>query len=172
MENLKKLDRQREEDDRNEEFRRVQQENPFNWIEHKITATLMGINRPGMNPIQFRWGKKDTKIATEQIKMHSGLKGDPFNRFCEFYYFAVEKIKSHVENMELPNFEEIKHEVSTHINDTLSERLNRTPNSQEVKDMIEGEKYKVAKKIALKIGSLLDEALYLRFRQNRNRRNN
>ena len=55
--------------------------------------------------------------------------------------------------------------VSVYINDTLSERLNRIPNSQEVRDMIEGERYKVAKKIALKIGSLLDKALYLKFKQ-------
>ena len=162
-------DKQRKEDYKKKESRKVQQENPFKWIEHKITSTLMGINRPGMNPNQFYWGKKDTKIATEQIKMHSGVKGDPFNSFCEFYYFAVEKIKSHVENMKLPISEEIKHEVSAYINDILSERLNRIPNSQEVRDMIEGEKYKVAKKIALKIGSLLDKALYIIFR---NRRNN
>ncbi|MHA1478371.1 MAG: hypothetical protein ACTSPU_09255, partial [Promethearchaeota archaeon] len=163
------VDKQRKEDDNREEFRRVQQENPFNWIETKITSTLMGINRPGMNPNHFYWGKEDTKIATEQIKMHSGLNGDPFNSFCKFYCFAVEKIRSHVENMNLPISEEIKHEVSAYINDILSERLNRIPNSQEVRDMIEGEKYKVAKKIALKIGSLLDKALYIKFR---NRRNN
>lgn len=102
--------------------------------------------------------------------MHNGLKGDPFNSFCKYYSFAVDKIKSHVENMKLPISEEIKHEISAYINDILSERLNRIPNSQEVRDMIEGEKYKVAKKIALKIGSLLDKALYLIF--SRNLRNN
>ncbi len=157
--------KQRKEDDKKKEVRKKQQENPFNWIERKITSTLMGINRPGMNPNQFYWEQKDTKIATEQIKIHSDLNNDPFTNFCEFYYFAVEKIKSHVENMKLPNHEEIKFEVSSFINDVLSERLNHTPNSQEIRDLLEGERYKVAKKIAVKIGSLLDKALYLKFKQ-------
>ena len=159
------VDKQRKEDDKKKELRKVQQENPFNWIERKIISTLMGINRPGMNPNQFYWEKKDTKIATEQIKIHSGLTDDPFSNFCEFYYFAVEKIKSQVENIKLPNYEEIRHEISAYISETLSKRLNRTPNSQEFRDMIEGERYKVAKKIALKIGRLLDKALYLKFKQ-------
>ena len=68
------VEKQRKEYDKKKEFRKVQQENPFNWIERKITSTLMGINRPGMNPNQFYWEKKDTKIATEQVKIHSGLK--------------------------------------------------------------------------------------------------
>ena len=67
--------------------------------------------------------------------------------------------------MKLPNYEEIRHEISAYISETLSKRLNRTPNSQEFRDMIEGERYKVAKKIALKIGRLLDKALYLKFKQ-------
>ena len=163
------VEKQRKEYDKKKEFRKVQQENPFNWIERKITSTLMGINRPGMNPNQFYWKKKDTKIATEQVKIHSGLKNDPFSNFCEFYYFAIKEIKSHVDHMKLPTFEEIKLEVSNFINEVLSERLIHTPNPQEIRDMLEGERYNVAKKIALKIGILLDKALYLKFR---NRRNN
>ena len=91
----------------------------------------MGINRPGMNPNQFYWEKKDTKIGTEQIKNHSGLTDDPFSNFCEFYNFAVEKIKTHVENMKLPTRGEIETEVSSFINEALSESLNHMPNLQD-----------------------------------------
>ena len=159
------IEKQRKEDDKKKELYKLQQENPFNWIEHKITSTIMGINRPGMNPNQFYWEKKDTKIATEQIKTHSGLTDDTFSNFCEFYYFAVEKIKSQVENMKLPTPEKIKIEVSSFINEVLSERLDHAPNSQEIRNLLEGERYKIAKKIAVKIGTLLDKALYLKFKQ-------
>jgi hypothetical protein len=159
------LDKQKKDDDKKKEFHKAQQENPFNWIERKITSSMMGINRPGMNPNQFYWEDKDTKIATEQIKIHSGLTDDPFSNFCEFYYFAVEKIKSHIEDMKLPTHEEIEIEVSSFINEVLSERLKHAPNPQEIRDILEGERYKIAKKIALKIGMLLDKALYLKFKQ-------
>jgi len=161
------LEKQKKDDDKKKEFHKAQQENPFNWIERKITSSMMGINRPGMNPNQFYWEDKDTKIATEQIKIHSGLTDDPFSNFCEFYYFAVEKIKSHIEDMKLPTREEIEIEVSSFINEVLSERLKHAPNPQEIRDILEGERYKIAKKIALKIGMLLDKALYLKFKQKR-----
>ncbi|MFX0076189.1 MAG: hypothetical protein ACFE96_12155 [Candidatus Hermodarchaeota archaeon] len=161
------VEKQKKEEEKKKEFHRVQQENPFNWIERKITTAMMGINRPGMNPKQFYWEDKDTKIGTEQIKFHSGLKDDPFGNFCEFYNFAIEKIRFHVESMNLPTLEEIKTEVSNFINEALSERLTHAPNSREIGNMLEGERYKVAKKIAVKIGSLLDKALYLKFKQKR-----
>ena len=161
------LEKQKKDDDKKKEFHKAQQENPFNWIERKITSSMMGINRPGMNPNQFYWEDKDTKIATEQIKIHSGLTDDPFSNFCEFYYFAVEKIKSHIEDMKLPTREVIEIEVSSFINEVLSERLKHAPNPQEIRDILEGERYKIAKKIALKIGMLLDKALYIKFKQKR-----
>ena len=160
-----KVEKQKKDDDKKKDFHKVKQENPFNWMERKITSTMMGINRPGMNPNQFYWEKKDTKIANEQILNHNSLTDDPFNNFCEFYYFAVEKIKSHIENTKLPTREEIETEVSSFINEVLSERLKHSPNPQEIKEMLDSERYKVAKKIALRIGSLLDKALYLKFKQ-------
>ena len=161
------IEKQKKDDEKKKELHKVQQENPFNWIERKITSTIMGISRPGMNPNQFYWEEKDTKIGTEQIKIHSSLKDDPFSNFCEFYNFAIEKIKSHVENAKLPTSEEVELEISSFIDEVLSERLNRKPNPQEISGMVEGERYKVAKKIAEKIGNLLNKALYLKFKQKR-----
>jgi hypothetical protein len=69
--------------------------------------------------------------------------------------------------MKLPTHEEIEIEVSSFINEVLSERLKHAPNPQEIRDMLEGERYKISKKNALKIGKLLDKALYLKFKQKR-----
>ncbi|MFX0011297.1 MAG: hypothetical protein ACFE9R_13355 [Candidatus Hermodarchaeota archaeon] len=159
--------KQKIEDDKKKEYHKIQQENPFNWIDRKITSTMMGINRPGMNPSQFYWEPKDTKIATEQIKIHSSLKDDPFTSFCEFYNFAVEKIKSHIAGIKLPTQEEIEGEVSNFMIEAMSERLNHPHNLKEIKEMLEGERYDVANKTAEKIGTLLNKALYLKFKQKR-----
>ena len=153
------------EKDKKIEIRKIQEENTLNWIERKITSTLMGINRPGLNPRQFYWQKKDTKIATEQIIIHSRLKGGCFNRFYEFYHFAVEKIKSHMVNMNLPNYDRIKSDVSAIIDRILSERLGHAPNSVEIDKILDGERYEIAKEIVKKIGVLLDDAAYLKFKK-------
>jgi hypothetical protein len=153
------------EKDKKIEIRKIQEENTLNWIERKITSTLMGINRPGLNPRQFYWQKKDAKIATEQIIIHSRLEGGSFNRFCEFYHFAVEKIKSQMVNMNLPNYDRIKTDTSAIIDRILSERLGHAPNSVEIDKMLDGERYEIAKEIAKKIGVLLDDAVYLKFKK-------
>ncbi len=159
------VEKKKKEDDKKKEIIKLRQESTFNWIERKITSNLMGISRRGVNPQQFYWSKKDTKTLTEQIQLHCGLKGDIFSRFCEFYLFAVEKIKSFVPDMKLPDIERIKHEVATFINEILSERLHRSPNPEEIKGMLEGERYKISNKIALKIGNLFDKALYIKFKK-------
>jgi len=131
------------EKDKKIEIRKIQEENTLNWIERKITSTLMGINRPGLNPRQ----------------------GGCFNRFCEFYHFAAEKIKSHMVNMNLPNYDRIKSDISAIIDRILSERLGHAPNSVEIDKMLDGERYGIAKEITKKIGVLLDDAVYLKFKK-------
>jgi len=159
------LEKKKIEDEKKKEILKLRQENTFNWIEHKITSNLMGISRRGMNPHQFYWSKRDNKTLTEQIQIHSGLKSDIFSRFCEFYHFAIEKMKSFVPDMKLPNIERIKHEIATFNNSILSERLNHPPNPEEVNEMLEGERYKIANKIATEIGKFLDKAIYFKFKK-------
>ena len=159
------VEKKKIEDDKKKEIIKLRQESTFNWVERKITSNLMGISRRGMNPRQFYWSEKDNKTLTEQIQLHSGLDGDIFSRFCEFYLFAIEKIKSLVPEMKLPNKERIEHEIATIINNVLSERLNRPPNPEEINDMIEGERYKISNHIATKIGNILDKTLYFKFKK-------
>ncbi len=159
------VEKKKIEDDKKKEIIKLRQESTFNWIERKITSNLMGISRRGMNPRQFYWSEKDTKTLTEQIQLHSGLKGDSFSRFCEFYLFTIEKIKSLVPDMKLPNMERIEHEITTFTNNVLSERLNRLPNPEEIKQMLEGERYKISNNLATKIGNILDKTLYFKFKK-------
>ena len=51
---------------------------------------------------------KDNKIATDNIKLHSELKGEPLELFNQFFNFAVEKIKENTLEMKLPSSEKIK----------------------------------------------------------------
>jgi len=53
--------------------REKQEESTLNWIERRITSSLMRINSPGINPNQLYWQEKDTKIATDNLKLHSEL---------------------------------------------------------------------------------------------------
>lgn len=144
-----------------------QRESTLNWIERRITSSLMGITRPGINPNQFYWQEKDKKIATDNIKLHSELNEDPREKFIEYYSFAVNKIRSFQPSELLPTNEDIEKEVRVIIDNTLNQRLNIKPHYDDIKTMLEGERYLIAKKIALRIGELLDKALYLKFKTKR-----
>lgn len=157
----------REKEIKKQEIREKQKESTFNWIERRITSSLMGINRPGINPNQFYWQEKDTKIATDNIKLHSELSDDPYTRFCDYYNFAVEKIKSFKLDIKLPDYKEIENSVELLGGNVLIERLNHKPSHNEIKSMLDGERYLIAKKIALKIGKILDNALYITFKKKR-----
>ena len=163
IENLN-VEKKKIEDDKKKEIIKLRQENTFNWVERKITSNIMSINR-GLNPRQFYWSEKDTKTLTEQIQLHSRLEGNSSSRFCEFYLFAIEKIRSFVPEINLPNKEQIEQEIATIINELLSERLNHPPNPKEIKEMLEGDRYTISNMIATKIGKFLDKALYFKFKK-------
>jgi len=158
------VEKKKIEDDKKKEIIKLRQESTFNWVERRISSSIMGVTR-GMNPRQFYWNDKDNKTLTEQVQLHSGLGGDIFSRFCEFYLFVLEKIKSLVTDMKLPNKERIEHEIATFIKDVLSERLNRPSNPEEINEMLEGERYKISNNIAKEIGSILDKTLYFKFKK-------
>ncbi len=158
------VEKKKIEDDKKKKIIKLRQESTFNWVERRISSSIMGVTR-GMNPRQFYWNDKDNKTLTEQIQLHSGLGGEIFSRFCEFYLFVLEKIKSLVTDMKLPNKERIEHEIAIIINDVLFERLNRPSNPEEINVMLEGERYKISNNIAKKIGNILDKTLYFKFKK-------
>jgi len=146
-------------------IREKQEESTFNWIERRITSALMGVSRPGINPNQFYWQEKDTKILAESIKIHSESDPNPMNKFFEFYKESVDLIKKLEPNFKLPNDEKMNNDVSQFIKDVLSERLKHVPSLEEIKAMVDGERFEIARKISIKIGKLLDKVLYFKFKK-------
>ncbi|MFX1316280.1 MAG: hypothetical protein ACFE9T_10480, partial [Promethearchaeota archaeon] len=67
--------KEKQKEEKKKEIREKQEISTLNWIERRITSSLMRINSPGINPNQLYWQEKDMKIATDNIKLHSELKG-------------------------------------------------------------------------------------------------
>ena len=145
-------------------IRERQELNTLNWIERRITSSLMRINSPGINPNQLYWQEKDSKTATENIKLHSELRGDPIDLISQFFDFAVEKIKTFDPKINLPDFEKIKKMVSNISTDILNKRVNEPKTLKDKPDLLDGERYEIATQIAKIIGKLLDKALYSKFK--------
>ena len=145
-------------------IRERQELNTLNWIERRITSSLMRINSPGINPNQLYWQEKDSKTATENIKLHSELKGNSIDLISQFFDFAVEKIKSFDPKINLPDFEKIKKMVRNISTDVLNKRVNEPKTLKDKPDLLDGERYEIASQIAKRIGKLLDKALYSKFK--------
>jgi hypothetical protein len=148
-------------------IREVQEISTLNWIERRITSSLMRINSPGINPNQLYWQEKDTKIATDNIKLHSELKGEPIELISEFFNFALEKIKNFAPSIKLPDPGKIKELVTDIAEKTLIKRLKIVPTAEQKKDLLDGERYEIGNQVAVKIGKFLDKALYTKFKSNR-----
>ncbi|MHA1913556.1 MAG: hypothetical protein ACW986_02340 [Promethearchaeota archaeon] len=155
-------EKEKEKEVQAKKLREKQELSTLNWIERRITSSLMRINSPGINPNQLFWQKKDSKTATESIKLHSELKGDPIVLMSEFFNFAVEKIKSFTPKVALPDNERIMNMVSEISKNVLKRRSNMS--GREENDLLDGERYEIASQISQKIGKVLDKALYSKFK--------
>ncbi len=156
--------KEKEKEEKKKEIREKQEVSTLNWIERRITSSLMRINSPGINPNQLYWQEKDTKIATDNIKLHSELKGDPIELFCQFFQFAIEKINSFNPNINLPDYGKIRDMVNEITQKVLFRRLGDNPTPESMRNLLDGERYEIGKQIAQRIGKLLDKALYSKFK--------
>jgi hypothetical protein len=154
-------------EEKRKELREQQEISTLNWIEKKITTSMMIISKPGINPNQLYWQEKDTKTATDNIKLHSELKGNTIELFVQYFHFAIDKIKSLAEDMRLPPIEKLQSVVEKITEDLLSKRLGHSPSREEINNMLEGERFEMAKQIATRIGKILDKALYTKFKSKR-----
>ena len=155
----------KKQEDKKIELRKQQEISTLNWIERKITTSLMRINSPGINPNQLYWQEKDTKIATDNIKLHSELKGNTIELFQNYFEFAIEKIKEVAPEIKVPDKTTIYNTILEIIEKALEKRLGHIPSSNEIQEMLEGEKVDISKQIAIKIGRILDKALYTKFKK-------
>ncbi|GAB4330112.1 MAG: hypothetical protein Kow0069_37720 [Promethearchaeota archaeon] len=183
--------KEQQEERRKEELKAKQEANTFNWIERKITTSLMRITSKGINPNQLYWSDKDAKIASEAIKRHCEQEGVFLCPVCgtaldqgsscpvhgtesipascvdllaQFYAFCQDKIRSLWERARVMSFPQIKEMVEGLVADAMERRIKRVPTPEDFDAMIDGERILVAKKVADKIGKLLDKALYQKFR--------
>lgn len=152
--------------ERKKKIREKQEVSTLNWIERRITSSLMRISSPGINPNQLYWQKKDTKTATDNIKLHSELEGTIVDLFNEYFQFAMEKVRA-FSDINILNNEKIHNVVANIIEIELEKRLNHAPSQEEINNMLEGERFQIAKQIAIKIGKILDKALYSKFKSKR-----
>lgn len=157
-------EKEKEKEIQAKKLREEQELSTLNWIERRITGSLMRINSPGINPNQLYWQEKDTKTATENIKLHSELKGDPVDLISQFFNFAVEKIKLFDPKINLPDKNDIMKIVNEIINEALKRRINVSSAPEDKPSLLDGERYEIASQIAQKIGKLLDKALYSKFK--------
>jgi len=154
-------------EEKKKKLREQQEISTLNWIERRITSSLMRITSPGINPNQLYWQEKDLKIATDNIKLHSELKGNVIDLFCQYFNFATEKIKSLAEDMKIPPYEKLKNVIENITEKLLLKRLGHSPSTEEIDSMLDGERFEISKQIATRIGKILDKALYTKFKSKR-----
>ncbi|MFX1237680.1 MAG: hypothetical protein ACFFAS_14775 [Promethearchaeota archaeon] len=144
--------------------RAKQKMSTLNWIERRITSTLININKPGFNPSQFYWQEKDTKTATEHIKNHSYLNDNPIELFSYYFNFALEKIKIYAPDIKLLDKEKIDDLVKT-ITENVIEKRSGQASLGTTSNLLEGDRLEIANKIARRIGKIFDKTLYTKFKQ-------
>jgi len=87
--------------------------------------------------------------------------------FLEYFQFAIEKIRSFIPKMKLPDNNQLREEIGEIINTSLYKRLGHNPNNEEIEDMLDGERFEISMEIAKRIGTYLNKALYYRFKNKR-----
>ncbi len=157
------------EEEKVRDLRQKQKESTLNWIERRITSTFININKPNFNPIHLYWQEKDLKTAIESIKLHSELEGGTIEKFCEFFQFAIDKMRSFAPNMKFPDETNVFNVVSKTINEILELRLKKVPSAEDIDNMIEGERFKIAEEISKRIGKIFDKTLYMKYKSSRKR---
>lgn len=156
-------------DKKKKEIRKAQESNTFNWIERKITSSIMRITSKGINPTTLYWNStKDTSICSDNIKLHSEIPGDNtiLERFTDFYFFAVSRMKKLWPQMKSPDYGKLKSEIYEIIAQEMIGRIGSKPTEEIIEQkIIEGDRWNVANRISSLIGKRLDKILYKKFKK-------
>ncbi len=170
----------------------------LNWIDKKVTSSLISISAITTNPTKLYWSEKDQRITSENLKLHSELKNikicsvcgidltnspclehpgnekeaDLVDLFASFYAFALRRIKIHWSKIKIPTYEMISNEVLNWVVEISDKRLGKKILPNESINLLEGERLEISNKIASSIGNYLDKALYKKFKANiKNKKN-
>ena len=85
---------------------------------------------------------------------------------ANFYLFAIRKIQSLGEKIRVPEFEEVlKNVVLEDALAVMGSRLGKSAKPEDLDNLLEGDRIELAKHIAQRIGKLLDNTIYKKFRQ-------
>ncbi len=175
------------------EMKEKQDISTFDWLERKISTSLMRVSSKGINPNQLYWTDKDTRMVADAVKHHSEMKnfkvcpkcglelankeqcadGTPgrvasvADLFSNFYLFALKKIQSLWPKMRVPEFEEVsKTIILEDAMDILGARLGKNVRLEDIETILEGDRLELSQRLAKRIGKILDNAIYKKFREN------
>jgi hypothetical protein len=187
-----KEDRIQEEQERIEERMISNQANTLNWIDKKITSTLISVQAVSVNPTSLYWSDKDQKIVVENIIQHSRLpnrticnicgtnttdqacpdhseeyiEATPRDLYAQFFKFAYKTIQKNFQEIKVPAYARLQQKVADMIDEAVQNRLQKSLTREESNQLIEGEERFVAEIIAKTIGKSLDKAIYKKFKVN------
>jgi hypothetical protein len=129
----------------------------------------MRISSKGINPTTLYWNnKKDTSTCSDNIKLHSEILGDNtvVERFTDFYFFAVSRMKELWPQMKTPDYEKLKSEVYEICAQEMIVRIGLKPTEEIIDEkIIDGDRWNIANKISSLIGKRLDKILYKKFKK-------
>ncbi len=174
------------------EMKEKQDISTFDWLERKISTSLMRVSSKGINPNQLYWTDKDTRMVADAIKHHSEMKNfkvcpkcgvELLNKeqcsdgttgkvattaelFSNFYLFALKKIQSLWPKMRVLEFEEVlKTIILEDAMDILGARLGKNVKLEDLEAILEGDRLELSQRMAKRIGKILDNAIYKKFRE-------
>ncbi|MHA1297818.1 MAG: hypothetical protein ACTSO9_00065 [Candidatus Helarchaeota archaeon] len=152
-----------------EEVLEAQKANTLNWIERRITSSIMRITSKGINPTTLYWAEKDTLSCRDNMLLHTKNKKSLIEGLIDYYNFALNKMKELWPKTKVPDISSLKKEIIQISANIISKRLKKPIeafNEEIINDnAIEGEKLYIAEEIAKKIGKKLDKILYKKFKQ-------
>ena len=150
------------------EIKKGQDLHTLDWIERRVTSSMMRITSRGITPTTLYWNKeKDGKTCSENMKNHSELGSKTsVELFTDFYYFALSSIKKQWPVFVLDPRETVKEEVLELASQELLKRIGKKPTEKEIdKNIIEGERWTIANQLSNSIGKKLDKVLYQKFKK-------
>ncbi len=87
--------------------------------------------------------------------------------FSNFYLFALKKIQSLWPKMRVPEFEDVQKTIILEdAMDILGPRLGKNIRLEDLETILEGDRVELSQRMAKRIGKILDNAIYKKFREN------